>query len=164
MIGFNDYFGWYPGPQGSLFDRDKLSPYLDSLRRCYPADALMITEFGAEANRDGSVEDKGTYAFQQDFANFHLNVFATKPWLSGALYWAHQRVPRAPGVGRRQPVLDAADPPEGAAALRRHAEARVDRRPALVPGHAAVPVTPANVNCGWVGTWGGRRGRRSLAL
>ena len=48
----------------------------------------MVTEFGAEANREGSVEDKGTYAFQQDFANFHLGVFATKPWLSGALYWA----------------------------------------------------------------------------
>jgi beta-glucuronidase len=88
VIGVNDYFGWYPGPSGSLFDRDALSPYLDSLRRCYPNDALMVTEFGAEANRDGSGEDKGTYAFQQDFANFHLNVFATKPWLSGALYWA----------------------------------------------------------------------------
>ena len=88
VIGINDYFGWYPGPQGSLFDRDRLSPYLDSLRRCYPGDAIMVTEFGAEANREGSVEDKGTYAFQQDFANFHLNVFATKPWLSGALYWA----------------------------------------------------------------------------
>jgi beta-glucuronidase len=88
VIGINDYFGWYPGPGGSLFDRDRLSPYLDSLRRCYPDDALMVTEFGAEANRDGSVEDKGTYAFQRDFVNYHLGVFATKPWLSGALYWA----------------------------------------------------------------------------
>ena len=88
VIGVNDYFGWYPGPQGSLFDRERLSPYLDSLRRCYPSDALMVTEFGAEANRAGSVEDKGTYAFQQDFVNYHLRVFATKPWLSGALYWA----------------------------------------------------------------------------
>jgi beta-glucuronidase len=88
VVGVNDYFGWYPGPSGSLFDRDKLSPYLDSLRRCYPNDAIMVTEFGAEANRAGSAEDKGTYAFQQDFVNYHLSVFATKPWLSGALYWA----------------------------------------------------------------------------
>jgi beta-glucuronidase len=88
VVGVNDYFGWYPGPSGSLFDRDMLSSYLDSLRRCYPNDAIMVTEFGAEANRDGSVEDKGTYAFQQDFVNYHLSVFATKPWLSGALYWA----------------------------------------------------------------------------
>jgi beta-glucuronidase len=88
VIGVNDYFGWYTGPLGSLFDRDRLSPYLDSLRRCYPNDAIMVTEFGAEANRAGSSEDKGTYAFQQDFVNFHLSVFAGKPWLSGALYWA----------------------------------------------------------------------------
>ena len=88
VIGINEYFGWYPGPSGSMFDRNRLSSYLDGVRRCYPRHALMITEFGAEANRDGSVEDKGTWAFQQDFVNFHLGVFATKPWLSGALYWA----------------------------------------------------------------------------
>ena len=40
-----------------------------------------MTEFGAEANRDGPVEEKGTYAFQQDFVNYHLGVYATKPWL-----------------------------------------------------------------------------------
>ena len=48
----------------------------------------MITEFGAEANRDGPVEEKGTWAFQQEWINFQLGVFATKPWLSGAIYWA----------------------------------------------------------------------------
>jgi beta-glucuronidase len=88
VIGFNDYFGWYPGPGGSLFDRNRLALYLDSVRRCYRGKAIMVTEFGAEANRDGSVEDKGTWAFQQDFVNFHLRVFASRPWLSGALYWA----------------------------------------------------------------------------
>jgi beta-glucuronidase len=88
VLGFNDYFGWYVGPSGSIFDRNILSGYLDQVRRCYRRHAIMITEFGAEANRDGSVEDKGTYAFQQDFVNFQLGVFASKPWLSGALYWA----------------------------------------------------------------------------
>jgi beta-glucuronidase len=88
VIGINSYFGWYPGPAGSVFDRARLSGYLDQVRRCYPRDAIMITEFGAEANREGSVEDKGTYAFQQDFVNFHLGVYASKRWLSGALYWA----------------------------------------------------------------------------
>jgi beta-glucuronidase len=88
VIGVNEYFGWYPGPQGSIFDRTKLSAYLDQLRACYLQQALMITEFGAEANRDGPVEEKGTYAFQQDFVNFHLGVYAQKTWLSGAIYWA----------------------------------------------------------------------------
>jgi beta-glucuronidase len=46
-----------------------------------------VTEFGAEANRQGPVTEKGTYAFQQDFLAYHLNVFATKPFVNGALVW-----------------------------------------------------------------------------
>jgi beta-glucuronidase len=88
VLGVNDYFGWYPGPSGQLFDRTRLSGYLDSVRRCYPRQAIMVTEFGAEANRDGPVEEKGTWAFQQEWINYHLGVFASKPWLSGAIYWA----------------------------------------------------------------------------
>ena len=88
VLGFNDYFGWYPGPGGQIFDRAKLSPYLDALHACYPDKAIVISEFGAEANRDGPAEEKGTWAFQQDFVNYHLGVFASKPWLNGAIYWA----------------------------------------------------------------------------
>ena len=88
IIGVNEYYGWYPGPGGKLFDRDGLSGYLDQVRRCYPRHAIAVTEFGAEANRDGPVEEKGTYGYQQELVNFHLNVFASKPWLSGAIYWA----------------------------------------------------------------------------
>ena len=88
VLGLNDYFGWYPGPSGQIFDRTKLGAYLDAVRACYPDKALMVTEFGAEANRDGPAEEKGTWAFQQDWVNYQLGVFATKPWLSGAMYWA----------------------------------------------------------------------------
>ena len=88
VLGINDYFGWYPGPSGQIFDRTKLPAYLDAVHQCYSDKAIMITEFGAEANRDGPPEEKGTYAFQQDWVNYQLGVFATKPWLSGALYWA----------------------------------------------------------------------------
>jgi beta-glucuronidase len=88
VLGLNDYFGWYPGPNGQIFDRTKLSGYLDAARACYPDKAIMITEFGAGANREGPFEEKGTWAFQQDWVNYQLGVFATKPWLSGALYWA----------------------------------------------------------------------------
>jgi beta-glucuronidase len=90
VVGVNDYFGWYPGPSGQLADRDGLSPYLDSVRACYPNKALIVTETGAEANRDGPVEEKGTYQFQADFANFHFGTYATKPYLSGGVWWALQ--------------------------------------------------------------------------
>ncbi|MGZ4174451.1 MAG: glycoside hydrolase family 2 protein [Solirubrobacteraceae bacterium] len=90
VLGINDYFGWYTGSAGSIADRDSLSAYLDSMRSCYRAKALAITEFGAEANRNGPVEEKGTYAFQNDFVRFHLGVYDTKPWLSGAIYFTLQ--------------------------------------------------------------------------
>ena len=90
VVGVNDYFGWYPGPNGQIADRDALPDFLDSIRACYPNKAILVSEFGAEANRDGPVEEKGTYQFQQDFVNFHLGIYGTKPWLSGAIYWALQ--------------------------------------------------------------------------
>jgi beta-glucuronidase len=88
FIGINDYFGWYPGPGGSIFDPELLSGYLDAMRACYPTKALAVTEFGAEANRVGPVEEKGTWAAQEAFVNYHLGVYAKKRWLSGATYWA----------------------------------------------------------------------------
>ena len=90
VIGINEYFGWYPGPNGQLADRTLLSDYLEAVHNCYPDKAVFVTEFGAEANRNGPVEEKGTFEFQQDFVNFHLGVYASKPWLNGALYWALQ--------------------------------------------------------------------------
>lgn len=103
VIGLNDYFGWYKGPHGELADRNGLSPFLDSMHACYPSKALLVTEFGAEANRDGPVTEPGTYAFQQDFVKFHLETFATKPWLAGAFYWALQEFRVTPGWGGGNP-------------------------------------------------------------
>ena len=97
IVGVNEYFGWYPGPSGQIYDRTKLSGYLDSVRQCYPDKAIVVTEFGAEANREGPVEEKGTWAFQQDFVNFHLGVHNSKPWLSGSIYWAINEFRVRPG-------------------------------------------------------------------
>jgi len=103
VVGLNDYFGWYPGPVGDLKNRNGLSGYLDAMHACYRGKALLVTEFGAEANRPGPVAERGTYAFQQDFVKFHLNVFATKPWLGGAVYWALQEFRVRPGWGGGNP-------------------------------------------------------------
>ena len=102
----------------------------------------MVTEFGAEANRDGPVEEKGTYAFQQDFVNYHLGVFGTKPWLSGMIYWALNEFRVKPGLGGRQP---APEPPVHQKGLLTYdddvAQARLGGRAALVQRHA--PSTPS---------------------
>jgi beta-glucuronidase len=90
VIGINEYFGWYPGPNGQIADRDALPDYLESVHTCYPRKAIFVSEFGAEANRDGPVEEKGTFQYQQDFVSYHLAVHGAKPWLSGSIYWALQ--------------------------------------------------------------------------
>ena len=90
ILGFNEYFNWYPGPDGSMADIDNLGIFLEKMRACHPDQAIAVTEFGAEANRSGPVEERGTYEFQQSFVNQHLDEFAKHPWLSGATYWALQ--------------------------------------------------------------------------
>jgi beta-glucuronidase len=97
VIGFNDYFGWFDAGGGSTDDRDELGPFLDSLRACYPSQALMVSEFGFDANRDGPVEERGTYEFQSNSSAYHLGVFAAKPWLSGAIYYTLQDYASRPG-------------------------------------------------------------------
>jgi beta-glucuronidase len=85
LLGINTYFGWYPGPYGSIADRRRLGPYLDEMRECWPDKALAVTEFGAEANRDGPEEDRGTYQFQSKINDHFLSTYAERPWLAGAI-------------------------------------------------------------------------------
>jgi len=97
VLGDNEYFGWFDANGGGTDDRDALGPFLDSFRKCWPNKALMVTEFGFDSNRHGSVDERGTYEFQSDAIRYHLGVFATKPWLSGAIYWTLQDFASWPG-------------------------------------------------------------------
>jgi beta-glucuronidase len=90
VLGVNDYFGWYPGPIGQIVNRGALGQFLDRLHATYPSKAIFITEFGAEGNRDGARNEKGTYDFQKEFMRFHLATYAKRPWLSGAINWVLQ--------------------------------------------------------------------------
>ncbi|MHB1571743.1 MAG: glycoside hydrolase family 2 TIM barrel-domain containing protein, partial [Solirubrobacteraceae bacterium] len=97
IIGFNDYFGWFSAGGGSTDDPSALAPFLDSLHACYPGKSLMITEFGFEGSRNGPVEQRGTYQYQAAQAAFHLGVFATRPWISGAMWFLLQSFASHPG-------------------------------------------------------------------
>jgi beta-glucuronidase len=103
ILGFNEYFNWYPGPDGTMADRDNLPIFLRKVRRCYPTKAIAVTEVGAEANRHGPVEERGTYEFQQAFAQWHFDQFDQLPWLSGATWWALQEF-------RVRPTWDGGNP------------------------------------------------------
>ena len=106
VIGFNDYFGWFDSGGGTDDDPDALSPFLDTIHGCYPSKSLMITEFGFEGNRPGPVEERGTFAYQAASAAFHLNVFAAKPYISGAMWFAMQDFAARPGWGGGDPLPD----------------------------------------------------------
>ncbi|MGO9788496.1 MAG: glycoside hydrolase family 2 protein [Solirubrobacteraceae bacterium] len=106
VIGFNDYFGWFDAGGGATDDRDALSPFLDTLRSCYPSKALFVSEFGFDSNFDGPVEERGTYEFQSNSAAFHLGVFASKPWLSGAIYFLLQDAATYPSYSGGDPFPD----------------------------------------------------------
>ena len=104
VIGINEYFGWYPGPNGSSPTATLLSDYLDQCARCYPNKALVITETGAEANRHGPVEERGTYEFQQRLRQLPPRRLRDEAVAVGRDLLGAAGVPRAPGLGRRQPA------------------------------------------------------------
>jgi beta-glucuronidase len=67
---------------------------------------VFVTEFGFEGNRHGPVDERGTYENQSNATAFHLGVFASKPWLSGAIYFALQDFAARPGWGGGNPWPD----------------------------------------------------------
>ncbi len=106
VIGFNDYIGWFQEGGGTTDDRQALGPFLDFLHGCYSHKALMISEFGFEANRDGPVDERGTYGFQADLTRYHLGVFAARPYLAGAIWFALQNFAAHPGWTGGNPLGD----------------------------------------------------------
>jgi hypothetical protein len=104
ILGLNDYFGWYGGPSEPLADPAQLGPFLDRLHACNPREAIMITETGAEANREGPATEAGTYAFQAAYAAHHLAVYRSKPWLSGAIWWGLREFRVRPNWAGGNPV------------------------------------------------------------
>jgi beta-glucuronidase len=86
-LGVNSYFGWYPGkksrPTGSV---EQTAPYLRMWHQRYRRQALVLTEFGAEATEDGPANEKQTYAFQADYLQRMLAAVKRSP-ADGAIYW-----------------------------------------------------------------------------
>jgi beta-glucuronidase len=92
VLGVNDYFGWYDSTRQDLVrpptTTAELGPYLDSIHAANPGLPLMITEFGAEAVRNGPDSQRGSYEFQSRYAIQHLRIHASKPYVAGSIWWA----------------------------------------------------------------------------
>jgi beta-glucuronidase len=88
VLGINDYFGWYSGVNGNIADPELLAPFLAKEHACYPNQALVISEFGAEGAASGPADQRGTYQYQDNWISSQLGVIDATPYLSGAIYWA----------------------------------------------------------------------------
>ncbi len=124
-LGINSYFGWYRGPNGSTESRRRLGPFLDQMREYYPELALFVTEFGAESNRSGPSDQKGTYEFQRDLLRYHAKTYVGKSYLNGALTWVLKDFRSRPDWGGGNPTPQ---PPWNQKGL---AEARWHKKPAF---------------------------------
>ena len=96
LIGLNQYFGWYPWVE----DFSLLEPYIYELRDHYPRQAIVMTEWGAEARPELSAAPaslKGGYAFQSFHAARTLDVIDRSPVLDGAIYWTLREFEIYPG-------------------------------------------------------------------
>ncbi len=88
VLGINNYFGWYAGQrQHSTARIEDLAPYLRLMHARYPEQAMVMTEFGAEANVAGPASVKQTYAFQSNYIRQTLGIVDALGFMNGAIYW-----------------------------------------------------------------------------
>ncbi len=88
ILGINSYYGWYEGkPERSTADIGDLAPYLRAMHAKYPRQALVISEFGAEATESGPANVKQTYAFQSQYLKRYLDIVDRLGFMNGAIYW-----------------------------------------------------------------------------
>jgi len=91
VIGFNRYFGWYPGQTGSI------GAWADGFHAQYPMRAFAVSEYGAGASirhqqlppPAQNVPDSGWHP-EQAQTQYHVDNWrqlATRPYLFGTYVW-----------------------------------------------------------------------------
>jgi beta-glucuronidase len=107
MLGINSYYGWYEGkPDRSTANLDDLAPYLRAMHAKYPKQALVMTEFGAEATEAGPADVKQTYAFQARYLQRNLDIIGRLGFMGGAIYWTSREFAVKPHWdGGAQPLV-----------------------------------------------------------
>ena len=88
ILGLTNYTGWYDhtyASQGRI--ARVIRANVASLRRAFPHRAIVVSEFGAEANGLNPTRRPGGYAFQARLLATHLRTYASIPSLSGMLVW-----------------------------------------------------------------------------
>jgi hypothetical protein len=87
-IGITNYEGWYsePGQPMSYIAR-RIKAYLKLAERVYRGKALVLTEFGAEANGENPSSKPGGYGYQSNLIRTTIDAYASDPNVQGFLVW-----------------------------------------------------------------------------
>jgi hypothetical protein len=96
-IGATNYEGWYEDTYAPPADlRVAIDWWLAELRQTFPGKALVVSEFGAEANRYNPPGAPGSESFQAALLALHIRAYEAAPWLDGELVWNLQDFALAP--------------------------------------------------------------------
>jgi beta-galactosidase/beta-glucuronidase len=96
-VGATNYEGWYQDTLASSETvRARIGTWLQLLRATFPGKVLIVSEFGAEANRLNPPGGPGSEGFQARLLTDHIGVYQATPWLAGALVWNLQDFALAP--------------------------------------------------------------------
>jgi len=88
VLGLTNYTGWYDHTFSSqALIANVIRSNIASLHRVFPNRAIVISEFGAEANGRNARYRPGGYGFQSRLLATHLRTYASIPYLSGELVW-----------------------------------------------------------------------------
>jgi hypothetical protein len=96
-IGATNYEGWYQdtlAPPATV--QAGIDAWLARLRQTFPGKVLVVSEFGAEANRLNAPGTPGSESFQASLLTRHIRAYEATPWLDGALVWNLQDFALAP--------------------------------------------------------------------
>jgi beta-glucuronidase len=106
-VGATNYEGWYDGtfaPPATV--QAAIEAWLAKLRATFPGKVLVVSEFGAEANRLNAPGTPGSESFQSSLLSRHIHAYEAAQWLDGELVWNLQDFALAPsfagGSIRRQ--------------------------------------------------------------
>jgi len=87
-IGFTNYVGWYEQPLSPRpVVQALLRARLAQARRVFAGKVLVVTEFGAEANRQNARSAPGGFDFQASLLKLHIRTYRDQQDVSGSLVW-----------------------------------------------------------------------------
>ncbi|MEV4423354.1 glycoside hydrolase family 2 TIM barrel-domain containing protein [Patulibacter sp. NPDC049589] len=87
-IGITSYQGWYSDPGKPMsYLKTSIQKFSGAVKKVFAGKALVLTEFGAEANGENPTTRPGGYAYQANLLKTTIDTYASDPDFSGEIVW-----------------------------------------------------------------------------